>query len=312
MQNRRTFIKQVAVGSLGISTLSSFESIGKAKNTPTKITILHTNDMHSHIDPFPNNHRKYPSLGGMSKIAYQVKQVRAEEKNVLLLDAGDIFQGTPYFNLYGGELELKLMSQMGYEASTMGNHDFDNGLDGFNTVLPNANFPFLCANYDFSNTILDGKTTPYTIKEKNGIKIGILGVGIKLKGLVDNRLYKETKYLDPIELANHYAQHLKQVEKCNLVICLSHLGFEYSDKKLSDKELAKSTKNIDLIIGGHTHTFLEKAETFFNKDGKIVLVNQAGWAALSLGRVDFYFDKKKTQKTDYEAHRFFTKNYANS
>lgn len=309
MQNRRKFIKQVAVGSLGISTLSSFDTFA-AKDTLTKLTILHTNDMHSRIDPFPTNHRKYPGLGGMSKVATLVNKVKAEEKNVVVLDAGDVFQGTPYFNLYGGELELKLMSQIGYDACTMGNHDFDNGLDGFNKVLPNANFPFLCANYDFSNTILDGKTTPYTIIEKDGLKIGIIGIGIQLKGLVDKRQYKETIYLDPIEQANRYATQLKQVEKCNLIICLSHLGFEYSDNKLSDKQLAKGSQNIDLIIGGHTHTFLEKAETFFNKQGKKVLVNQAGWAALSLGRVDFYFDKKKLQKIDSEANRFSTKNYA--
>ena len=309
MQNRRTFIKQVAVGSLGIGSLSSFDLL-KNNNPLTKLTILHTNDMHSRIDPFPTNHRKYAGLGGMSKVATLVNQIRKEEENVLLLDAGDVFQGTPYFNLYGGELELKLMSQMGYDASTMGNHDFDNGIDGFNKVLPNANFPFLCANYDFSNTILDGKTTPYTIIEKGGLKIGVIGIGIKLKGLVDKRQYKETIYLDPIEQANHYAAILKSTKKCNLVVCLSHLGFEYHDNKLSDKELAKKSKNIDLIIGGHTHTFLKQAETFMNAENKKVLVNQAGWAALNLGRVDFYFDKKKAQKTDLEANRIFSRNYA--
>ena len=308
MQNRRTFIKQVAVGGLGISTLSSFD-LFSTTDSLTKLTILHTNDMHSRIDPFPVDHKTYPGLGGMSKVATLVSKIRTEEKNVLLLDAGDVFQGTPYFNLYGGELELKLMSQIGYDACTMGNHDFDNGLEGFNKVLPNANFPFLCANYDFSNTILDGKTTPYTILEKGGLKIGVIGVGIELKGLVDKRQYKETLYLDPIEHANFYAKRLKEVEKCNLVICLSHLGYEYSDKKLSDKELAKKSENIDLIIGGHTHTFLQKAETLFNKQGKKVLINQAGWAALNLGRVDFYFDKKKLQKIDTEANRIYSKNY---
>ncbi len=309
MQNRRSFIKQAAVGSLGISTLSSFDLL-KNNNPLTKLTILHTNDMHSRVDPFPTNHRKYPGLGGMSKIATLVNQIRKEEENVLLLDAGDIFQGTPYFNLYGGELELKLMSQMRYDAGTMGNHDFDNGIDGFNNVLPNANFPFLCANYDFSNTVLDGKTTPYTIIEKDGLKIGIIGIGIKLKGLVDKRQYKETIYLDPIEQANHYAAILKSTKKCNLVVCLSHLGFEYSDNKLSDKELAKKSKNIDLIIGGHTHTFLTQAESHLNAENKKVLINQAGWAALNLGRIDFYFDKKKAQKIDLEANSFFSKNYA--
>ena len=309
MQNRRIFIKTLAVGGLGLTSLNSFDLIGKGKEL-VKLTVLHTNDMHSRIDPFPANHKKYANLGGMEKIASLIKEVRKVEKNVLMLDAGDIFQGTPYFNMYHGELELKLMSQIGYDASTMGNHDFDNGVDGFNNVLPNANFPFLCANYDFKNTVLDGKTTPYTIIEKDGLKIGIFGIGIELDGLVDKRLYKETVYLNPIEQANHYANLLKNTEKCNLVICLSHLGYEYKDNKLSDKKLAQNTEHIDLIIGGHTHTFLDKAETFYNKKGKKVLVNQAGWSALSLGHVDFYFEKEKGQNSDYETTSIFTKNYA--
>ena len=139
-----------------------------------------------------------------------MKQIRNEESNVLLLDAGDIFQGTPYFNLFGGEVELKLMSQMKYDAGTMGNHDFDNGIDGFNNVLHNANFPFLCANYDFDDTILKGKTKPYHIIEKQGIKIGIFGIGIELDGLVDSRLYGNTIYNDPIATANKYAKLLKE------------------------------------------------------------------------------------------------------
>jgi len=153
MPNRRTFAKQLAVGGLGIGSLSSFASLSSKKKL-TKLTILHTNDMHSRIDPFPLNHKKYGGLGGIAKVASLVDKVRSEEENVVVLDAGDVFQGTPYFNLYSGELELKLMSQIGYDACTMGNHDFDNGLDGFNKVLPNANFPFLCANYDFSNMFI--------------------------------------------------------------------------------------------------------------------------------------------------------------
>lgn len=312
MENRRTFIRKIALGSLGISSLYPFNvrAINDSNEGYIKITILHTNDMHSRIDPFPKNHKKYSNLGGMSKMASMVSKIRKQEKNVVLLDAGDIFQGTPYFNLYGGELELKLMSKIGYDASTMGNHDFDNGINGFNKVLPNANFPFICSNYDFSNTILEGKTTPYTIKEIEGIKIGIIGVGIELKGLVDKRLYKETKYLNPIEQANKYASILKKQKKCNLVICLSHLGYQYADNKISDKKIAENSKNIDLIIGGHTHTFLDKADIVLNKENQKVLINQAGWAALNLGRVDFFFSKKKTQKIDFESNMFYSKNYA--
>ena len=312
MQDRRKFVKNILLGVTGIATLSSFDILDLGnKDKLVKLTILHTNDMHSRIDPFGPNDKRYANRGGMSRIATLVEQIRNKESNVILLDAGDIFQGTPYFNLFGGEVELKLMSQMKYDASTLGNHDFDNGIDGFNNVLHNANFPFLCANYDFNQTILKGKTKPYHIIEKQGIKIGIFGIGIELDGLVDSRLYGNTKYKDPIAAANKYAKLLKEKHACNAVICLSHLGYEYESETLSDKILAKETENIDLIIGGHTHTFLEKAVTSPNKVGKPTLINQAGWAALSLGRVDFYFNRKKERVDNLNASFRPSKNYAN-
>lgn len=310
MQNRRKFVKNILIGAAGISTLSSFDILKIGREKHIKLTILHTNDMHSRVDPFGPNDKKYANQGGISRIANLVEKIRNEEANVILLDAGDIFQGTPYFNLFGGEVELKLMSQMKYDASTMGNHDFDNGIEGFNNVLHNANFPFLCANYDFSETILNEKTKPYHIIEKQGIKIGIFGIGIELDGLVDSRLYGKTIYNDPIESANKYATLLKEEHACHAVICLSHLGYEYEDKSLSDKILVKETKNIDLIIGGHTHTFLDTAVTFYNKVGKLTLVNQAGWSALSLGRVDFYFNREKERIDDLNTSFKPYKNYA--
>lgn len=311
MQNRRTFVRNILLGAAGVTTLSSFDVYSLLKKDELiKLTILHTNDMHSRIDPFGPNDKKYPNQGGMSRVATLVDKIRKEEEEILLLDAGDIFQGTPYFNLFGGELELKLMSQMKYDAGTMGNHDFDNGIDGFNKVLPNANFPFLCANYDFSNTILKDKTKPYQIIEKKGLKIGVFGIGIELDGLVDSRLYGDTIYNDPISTANKYAKLLKEEHECHAVICLSHLGYDYQEDIISDKVLAKETENIDLIIGGHTHTFLEEAVTFSNKIGKPVLVNQAGWAALGLGRVDFYFNRQKDRVDDLNASFSPSKNYA--
>jgi len=309
MQNRRRFIKNTLISTVGITVLSSFDII-KHSNNDIKLTILHTNDMHSRIDSFPSNDGKYPDQGGMIKIAELIKQVRLEEENVLLLDAGDIFQGTPYFNVFKGELEFKLMSEMGYDGSTIGNHDFDIGLDGFKNALQFANFPFICSNYDFSDTILNGCTIPYKIIKKKNITIGVFGIGIKMDGLIDSRLTGNTIYNDPIKTANYYASFLKNEKKCNLVICLSHLGYEYSSNDVSDIILAKNTKNIDLIIGGHTHTFLDSAVSLNNKENKKVLINQAGWSALKLGRVDFFFSKQKRQNTDFEAHRYFTKNYA--
>lgn len=292
MSNRRTFIKQSFLGGVSLLGAAALNPLSAAilKKNHTKITILHTNDVHSHIEPFPSNDPKYPNMGGAAKRAALIDKIRTEEKNVLLLDAGDIFQGTPYFNMYGGELEFKLMSLMKYDAATIGNHDFDNGIEGLNKMLPHANFPFVNANYDFTNTILNGKIAPYKIIEKDKVKIGIFGVGVELAGLVDKKLYAETHYNNPIIAANKTAEHLKYNEKCHLIICLSHLGYAYKRNKVSDNILAKETKNIDLIIGGHTHTFLEEPTKVKNKANKVTLINQVGWAGLYLGRIDFYIN----------------------
>lgn len=291
---RRTFIKNTAATS-ALVTLSgvSLSSFTTAKER--KITILHTNDVHSHIDPFPENHPKNPAMGGVARRANLIEQIRKEETNVLLLDAGDIFQGTPYFNYYGGELEFKLMSMMKYDLATMGNHDFDNGINGFYAQLPHANFEFVSANYDFKNTELDGIVKPYKIFKKDGIKIGVFGLGVQLEGLVDKKLYKETVYNHPIEVATDISKKLKEIEKCDLIICLSHLGFDYKNEpeKPSDLKLAALTQDIDLIIGGHTHTFLDKPIIKTNKVGKQVVVNQVGAYGINLGRIDFYLSDEQ-------------------
>ncbi|MBS1572984.1 MAG: metallophosphatase [Bacteroidetes bacterium] len=297
--NRKDFIKIVGGTTLGATLLPNTllaNTLGiNHISSAQKITILHTNDQHSRIEPFDDSYTRNPNQGGFARRATLIQQIRSQENNVLLLDSGDIFQGTPYFNFFGGELEFKLMSMMKYDASTMGNHDFDNGLEGFNKVLPNAKFPFICSNYDFKNTLLDGKTIPYKIFNKNGIKVGIFGIGIELNGLVGKKSYGETVYHNPIEVAQQYADMLKNDKKCDLVICLSHIGYDYKDdaQKVSDKILAQKTDNIDLILGGHTHTFLKEPQSFTNRKGKTVLVNQVGWAGLMLGRLDFYFDVQK-------------------
>ena len=307
--NRRTFVKRSAFGALSVPLISTNTLLSLPPKS-IKLTILHTNDMHSHIDPFSINDSKYPGMGGMRKMASIVKKIRKEEDHVLLLDAGDIFQGTPYFNKYKGEVELKIMSEMGYTASTMGNHDFDNGINGFNDVLHYANFPFLCSNYDFSNTILNGKTKKFITKTIGELKVGLFGIGIKLNGLVEMRLYKETQYYEPIEIANHYAEILKDEHNCDIVICLSHLGYDYHSNKISDVKLAKATKGIDIIIGGHTHTFLDKATELENSIGDRVLVNQAGWGALSLGRIDVNFSNQSNSKKELSLQSISKKNYA--
>ena len=286
---RRTFIQQGAAASallgLGSLSLQSFSSATK------KVTILHTNDVHSHIDPFGPNDGRNANKGGIARRAALVESIRKENPNTLLFDAGDIFQGTPYFNYYGGELEFKLMSMLNYDAATIGNHDFDNGIDGLYAQLPHAKFDFLSANYDFTNTVLDTHVRPYKVFNVAGVKVGVFGLGIELDGLVIKELYKETKYLDPIETAQDMSRILKEEQQCDLVICLSHLGYFYRNvpEKISDLNLARATKNIDLIIGGHTHTFLPKPTIEKNVDNKNVLVNQVGCYGLYLGKIDFYF-----------------------
>lgn len=294
---RRIFLKNTALVSGGIIVSTSLIAQPLSIRKPKKVTILHTNDTHSNIDPFPANHAKYPNRGGVARRFELIQKIRAEEENVVLLDAGDIFQGTPYFNKYGGVLEMKLMTELGYDAATMGNHDFDGGLNGFVAAQKFANFPFLCANYDFKNTEVDGQTQASTILNRGGIKIGIFGVGIELEGLVPDSKFGETRYIDPIDIANQQAINLKE-KGCDLIICLSHLGYEYPTVKLSDRVLAKKTKNIHLIIGGHTHTFLDKPTEERNSEGKIVLINQVGFAGLNLGRIDFEIETKAFSKQE--------------
>jgi 5'-nucleotidase len=238
----------------------------------------------------------YANLGGVSRRASMVKEIRDLEDQVLLLDAGDIFQGTPYFNQFKGRLEMQLMSKMNYDAATIGNHDFDIGLQGFLKAKALANFPFICSNYDFSNTILEGSTVKHQVFQKGKVKIGIFGLGVELDGLVPKGLFSETKYLDPIEIAQEQTQLLKK-KGCDLIICLSHLGYQYQNEKISDLVLAEKTEGIHLIIGGHTHTFLTEPTQVINKNGELVLVNQVGWAGIHLGRIDFYFEKSLQNKS---------------
>ena len=266
-------------------------SFGQNSVRKSKLVILHTNDTHSQIEPFPTNHSKFPGMGGVAKRYNLIQKIRNEEEHVLLLDCGDIFQGTPYFNTFHGELEMKLMSMMDYDAATMGNHDFDIGLEGFLNAKKFANFPFLCANYDFSETILKEQTLPYKIFRKGGIKIGVFGIGVELKGLVPEEKFGKTKYIDPIETANLISAELKS-RGCSLIICLSHLGYDYpSSTKVSDRVLASMSEHIHIILGGHSHTFLNEPTIEKNRIGKPVVINQVGWAGVNLGRIDIDIER---------------------
>ncbi len=296
MLNRKKFIKQTA---LSAGALFAGPSLAEAAEyfSPLKLTILHTNDTHSRLEPFPMDGSRNQGLGGIAGRTTLIERIRKEEENVLLLDAGDIFQGTPYFNLYKGEPEIKAMTAMGYDACTIGNHDFDAGMENLATQLTkHASFPMLIANYDFTSTPMEQKTAPYKVFKKGKLKIGVFGVSIEGRGLIPDTLFGATKYLDPIAKANEMAAVLKKDKGCDMVICLSHLGYKYGDNRVSDEVLAKETENIDLIIGGHTHTFLNDPVKAKNKKGDDVIINQVGFAGIILGRLDFEFSKFSGKK----------------
>lgn len=301
--NRRNFLKNIGVLG-GTIALSQLPTDLWAKPTEIKLTILHTNDVHSRIEPFPMDGSKLQGLGGVARRSTLINKIRKEEKHVLLFDAGDMFQGTPYFNLFDGELELTLMSKLGYDAGTFGNHEFDNGIDGILKHFDKANFPFVTSNYDFSNTALAGKTKEYLILERGGIRIGVFGLGVNVEGLVDKKNYAGMKYLNPIAVANRIVPTLKNKHKCDIVICLSHLGYSYTTDQISDLKLAAATKDIDLIIGGHTHTYLEEPTRVLNAAGKETIVNQAATGGAILGRIDFIFNPKdKTKKVVFNNYK---------
>lgn len=301
MLTRKNFLQQAVLTAGGILAGPTIVEAASVLN-PSRLTILHTNDTHSRLEPFPMDGSRNQGLGGIASRAALIAKIRQEEEHVLLLDAGDIFQGTPYFNIYKGEPEIKAMTSLGYDACTIGNHDFDAGMENLaNQLTQHANFPMLVSNYDFSGTPMEFKTQPYKLFKKGNIKIGVLGVGIEGYGLIPDNLFGATKYLDPIQAANRVAYQLKKEKKCDLIICLSHLGNKYIDsEKVSDEVLAKESENIDLIIGGHTHTFLNEPLVYKNKKGDDVVVNQVGFAGIILGRLDFEFSKflgKKLVKT---------------
>lgn len=250
--SRKSFITGLAAGAAGAFCIRD----GYASSSPVSLTILHTNDVHSHIDPFPSNHPKYPGLGGAESRAQLITVERLLDPELLLLDAGDMFQGTPYFNYFGGALELRLMSVMGYHAGTLGNHEFDNGVQGLADQLVHARFPLLNCNYDLSGTPLEGRIIPFKIFKRKGLRVGVFGLGINLEGLVDKKLSNGVRYLDALEMAQKTSYKLRHEKKCDLVVCLSHLGFQYSNNQVSDLVIARKSTDIDIIIGGHTHTFL--------------------------------------------------------
>ncbi len=279
---RRSFLKKSGLATLLI--MARIPSWARKKQQPIQLTVLHSNDVHSQIDPFPLNHTRFPGKGGFARRLAYIQQIRRSDSQTLVFDSGDFFQGTPFFNFYKGKLEIELMNRMHLDAVTIGNHEFDNGLDMLAKRFSEANFPIVNANYEFHHPELKNRIKPYIVLQRHGVRIGIFGLGVQLDGLVNALQRGDTVWHHPVEVAQRLSQQLKQEERCDVVIALSHLGYSMSNG-MDDKVIAAQTDCIDLILGGHTHTFLQKPEEVINRAGKKVWINQVGFSGVALGHL---------------------------
>lgn len=258
-----------------------------------ELLIFHTNDMHSRVEPFSDDYQDTLLAGkaGMVRRATFIRQQRKEHPDLLLFDSGDFSQGTPYYNMFKGEVEIKLMNAMKYDAGTIGNHEFDFGLDNMARLFKMADFPIVCANYDVRGTVLEGLVKEYTVIEREGVRIGVFGLGAPLDGLVAAHCYGNVEYEDPVSEAQRIADILKNQEKCDLVICLSHLG--WMEDQFSDIELIENTRNIDVVLGGHSHSYFTEPKFYKNLDGVDVPVQQMGKNAAFVGKMVLKLQKNR-------------------
>ena len=277
---------------LAIAFLVIISTFQLAAEKKIKLVILHTNDTHSQVEPTENSNLKTTNMGGYARRMGVIEKIRSEEKNVLLFDAGDFSQGTPYFNFFNGRVEIDALNRMQYDAGTLGNHEFDNGIDTLAVILKNARFPLISSNYEVDNTPIKNQIQPYLFLKKFGLKIGIMALNVDPKSLIIESNYRGLVYRDPIEKAKETSAFLKKKQKCDLVICLSHLGSDSTAIDVNDFTIAHQTKHIDIILGGHSHSLLENTKTN-NADGKKVIIAQMGKSGLYLGRIDIELEKKK-------------------
>lgn len=274
------------------ATLALVMGTGMAQAQHTReLTVLHTNDTHSCIQPLSENlaDTMLAGRGGFMRRVAMLREERLREPDLLLFDSGDFCQGSPYYTLYKGDVEVGLMNMMHYDAGTIGNHEFDYGLENLARVISRLNFPVVCANYKFSQYGLDKLVKPYVIIRRKGMKIGVFGIGTELEGMVDKKNYEQTLFLDPVQTAQQMADELHR-QKCDLVVCLSHIGWE--EKGFGDQELVRRTRGIDLVLGGHSHTYLRQIEYIDNLDGKPVPIDQNGKHAAFVGKIRIEMQKK--------------------
>lgn len=271
---------------MAIAMATGVEAKGK------KLTILHTNDTHSCVYPLNPNlaDTMLAGRGGFLRRVEMVKEERRKEPGLLLFDSGDFSQGSPYFTLYKGDVEVGLMNLMKYDAATLGNHEFDFGIDNLARLVKKADFPIVCANYDFTGTVLENLIKPYTIIKRNGIRIGVFGLSPQLDGLVMNSSNSGVRFIDPVKAANEAARQLKEEEKCDIVICLSHLGWDILG--IDDTETIPQTRNIDIVLGGHSHSYFTEMQHLKDLDGKDVPNDQNGKHGIFVGKIVVSLDKE--------------------
>ena len=261
-------------------------------NPGKQLIILQTSDTHSRIEPIsPEAADDYAGMGGAVRRSSFIKEIRSKHPDVLLFDCGDISQGTPYYNLFQGEVEIKMMNLMKYDAMTIGNHEFDFGLDNMARLFRMANFPVVCSNYDVTGTVLEGLVKPYIILERSGVRIGVFGLAPRMEGLVQADKCEGIVYNNPIEVGQEMADFLKLEKNCDVVICLSHLGIRNS-YGTADEDLVSKTRNIDVILGGHSHTFMEKPMNYLNADGKNVPVSHTVKNGIFVGELKLTLAEK--------------------
>ncbi|MFN2529688.1 MAG: bifunctional UDP-sugar hydrolase/5'-nucleotidase [Pyrinomonadaceae bacterium] len=289
MINRRRFLKN-SVNCSALILARPLSCLSRLASD-TVITVLHTNDTHSQIDPISASDKTYPNKGGVARRATLVKQMRSQNPNTLLIDAGDAFQGTPYFNYYKGEVEYRSMSAIGYDAGTLGNHEFDNGVDALAAALRFATFDMVSTNYVVKGTSLESFVKPYVVKTVSGIRIGLFGLGINPIGLITPTNFKGVTYRDPVQAAAEVVTNLRQKEDCSLIVAMSHLGYYEHPKQtdVGDAQVAAQVNGIDFIASGHTHIFMQKPVSVRQPSGKETLIFQVGRSGIYLGRVDFTF-----------------------
>ena len=302
MINRRKFLQTSLVGGAALAIPGNLSSLvspqaWSALTDPllevaageTLITILHTNDTHSQIDPIDASDKTYGGKGGVARRATLVKRVRKENPNTLMVDAGDVFQGTPYFNFFKGEVEYKSMSLIGYDVVTLGNHDFDNGVAALASAMKFAKFDFVSTNYDVRGTALQERVKPYAIRKFGDVRVGLFGMGVSPDNLITPQNFQGVKYLDPVRMARGVVRVLREQEKCHLVVGMSHLGYYANPKndEIGDSQVAAQVSGIDFIASGHTHTFMQKPVLQKSPEGKNTIIFQVGRSGINVGRVDF-------------------------